>query len=205
MAVYFIPKVTEAGKAAALAATNNGLQLLIDAISFGTGMYDPIGTELALHTEVHRVTVAGGSRIMPTQIRITGLWLPDELEAQVGEIGFWAGGVMFAVWSRADKPLGYKTAGVAFVIVNDVFFDQLPPGSVNVTIDPASSAVFAALAAHETAVDPHPQYAMNTDLDDAMAAHLAALDPHSQYYNQVRYDAAQRQSRARRMYFASGM
>ena len=75
--VVFIPTITDAGKAAALAASNNGLALTLDAVSFGTGAYTPTGKETALVKEIKRVKVGSSARVTNNQIRMTSVWPAD--------------------------------------------------------------------------------------------------------------------------------
>lgn len=163
--VVFIPTITDAGKAAALAASNNGLALTLDAVSFGTGAYSPSGRETALVNEIKRVKVGSSARVTNNQIRMTSVWPADTSTGTINEVAFWAGNVLFAIWSRTTGPLGSKTSGVAFVLVNDISFDQLPSSSLNVSVDPDSALVLAMLAAHEAATNPHPNYVLISTVD----------------------------------------
>jgi len=163
--VVFIPTITDAGKAAALAASNNGLALTLDAVSFGTGAYTPTGKETALVKEIKRVKVGSSARVTNNQIRMTSVWPADTSTGTINEVAFWAGNVLFAVWSRTTGPLGSKTSGVAFVLVNDISFDQLPSSSLTVSVDPDSALVLAMLAAHEAATNPHPNYVLISTVD----------------------------------------
>ena len=67
----FYPKVTDAGKAAAISVADIGLRLTLDEVSFGTGQYDPTGAETALFNEVKRVPIAGATRPRPNAARPT--------------------------------------------------------------------------------------------------------------------------------------
>lgn len=159
-AISFNPTITSAGEAAAINASNNGVELAITHVSFGTASYIPNGSEVALRTEVFRTTIAAGAMVTPNQCRITAVWSSDTDNYPVNEVGFWADSVLFAVWSReTGGPLGYKTPGVDFVLFNDLKFTSLPPNSITIVVDGGSGgAALAALAAHEGATDPHPGY-----------------------------------------------
>ena len=50
--MIFNPKVTTAGEAAAINASNTGFDVEITDIGFGTANYNPTGTETALQAEV---------------------------------------------------------------------------------------------------------------------------------------------------------
>lgn len=167
--IIFQPKVTQAGEAAAFNAQSDGLELTLTHVSFGSGLYTPTGEETALQNEIKRVTISGGSRVNPTQIRMLSIW-PDDSDnpltnsGAIGEVGFWAGDTLFSVWSREGEPMGYKTPGVDFVLFNDLVFKQLGPDSVTVQVDPSGSAALAALSAHEGAFNAHPQYLLRRDV-----------------------------------------
>lgn len=166
----FVPKVTQAGKAAAIDASNAGLTLRITAMSYGTGQYDPTGFETALFNEVKRVPVSGAMRPRPNQMRVGGVWADHAAESEIGEIAFWAGNVLFAVWSRkTGGPIGYKTLGVDFVAFYDLVFDEVPAGSIEVVINTDVSEALSALLVHEVADDAHSQYLLRAAFVDAHA------------------------------------
>lgn len=156
----FDPILTEAGQAAAFNASNDGIELQLTHVSFGTGHYTPTGAETALVNEVSgKISIAGGSRPTLTQIRMTSVWRAATGTYAIGEVAFWADDILVFVWSKATgEVVGYKTPGVDFVLFNDLGFTQVPAGSINITIDPDASVALAALAAHEGADNAHPQY-----------------------------------------------
>lgn len=177
--VIFNPVITDAGEAAAFNAQETGLELVITHVAFGTGAYLPNGSETALVNEVKRVTIAAGGRITPTQIRLNAIWSSETDASPIGEIGFYAGSTLFAVWSRVQSgsvgPLGYKTPGVDFVLFNDLKFSKLPANLITVQVDPSqSSAVMAALMAHELAANAHPQYVLRAAMPTAEALLLCS-------------------------------
>lgn len=164
--VIINPTLTLAGQAAAFNASNDGIELKMTHVSFGRAHYDPTGDERALKSPVgSKVTLAGGSRPTPHQIRMVSSWREDVGEVPVGEIGFWAGDVLVFVWSKADGTIAsYKTDGVSYVLFNDLSFAQVPAGSINFAVDPDESVALAALAAHEGAHNAHPQYLLRADV-----------------------------------------
>jgi hypothetical protein len=166
MAIVFNPKVTNAGKSAALAADDDGLELEITAVSFGTGTpYDPDGTETELVNEEVFLTIASGSRITPNQIRLTTVWESDTGTYPITEVGIWAGATLFAVWSSTEHGvLAYKTPGVPFVFFQDATFDDLPAESMTIVVDPDMSAMLALIGGHEADVEAHPQYLKRADV-----------------------------------------
>lgn len=166
--IVFFPLMTQAGAEAAFNASNDGLELQIDAVAFGTGVYDPDGTETTLQDEVARVGIVGGSRITPNQIRLMSVWNDPDAVATINEIGYWAGDVLVYVWSRTvGGPIGYKTQGVDFALFHDLSFAQVPAESINVLVDPDLNVALAALMAHEIANNAHPQYLLRSGFVDA--------------------------------------
>lgn len=169
MASILNPIITQGGLAALYNAQNTGVQLALTHIGFGTGAYDPDGQEAALKTEVARVPIASGSRITPTQIRVATVWSDSSAQANITEVGFYAGTVLFAVLSRATGgPYVYKTPAADLVFSYDWTMKAIPAGSVSITTDPTQSAMLALLAAHEQNPDAHAQYAKLTDLSKAI-------------------------------------
>lgn len=173
---FFTPTITAAGIEAARSADNLGFAIRIDAVSFGTGLYDPTGKEKQLVSEVKRVALSAGVKVTANQLRLTSLWPADDSTAAVGEVGFWSGATLFAVWSRSGtEPLGHKSPGVAFVLINDLFFGQLPSSSVTIKVDPDASVLLAALAAHEGAANPHPNYVLASKVDTTYGGSASPL------------------------------
>ncbi len=170
MASILNPIITQGGLAALYNAQNTGVQLALTHIGFGTGAYDPDGQEAALKGEVARVAIASGSRITPTQIRVAAVWSDAAAKADVTEVGFYAGTVLFAVLSRATGgPYVYKTPAADLVFSYDWTMKAIPASSVSITTDPTQSAMLALLAAHEQNPDAHAQYAKLTDLAKAIS------------------------------------
>ncbi len=160
------PTLTLAGQAAAFNASSTGIELIIDAVSFGRAHYNPTGDEVALVDPVgSKVPLAGGSRPTPYQLRMSAAWRENVGPVPIGEIAYWAGDVLVFVWSRADGAVAsYKTDGVTYVLFCDLAFTQVPPGSINLVIDPTESAALAALSEHEGADNAHPQYLRRSDV-----------------------------------------
>lgn len=153
------PTVTDAGKAAAIAADAGGLELELTHLSFHDHYFVPDGTETAIPSEHIRVPIIG-LRVNPTQIRLSGIWSDNAhlTNKDIGSIGVWAGSTLFAVYAKsAAPPFAVKTPSIDFVGFYEMALSVVPPNSVNVVIS-TDSALLAALVAHETAVNPHPQY-----------------------------------------------
>lgn len=166
----FLPKVTDAGKASAISLADIGLRVQLDEVSFGTGQYNPTGIETALLNEVKRVPITGASRPRPNHLRAVGVWPDLDEESEIGEVGFWHQGVLFAVWSRAiGGPVAFKTFGVEFVAFFEMVFEDIPADSVEIVINPLVSEALAAVVTHEVNPSAHPQYLLRSAFVDAHA------------------------------------
>lgn len=165
MPVVLTPKITEAGEVAAFNSANNGLELELTHISFGSGApYTPTGSETALVAQDVLVPISAGSRIKPNQIRVSALWQAESGIYPINEVGFWAGSTLFAVWSDPDiGTLAYKTAGLDFVFFYDLAIKGLPASSITVVVDPQFNQFMTALGLHMNAQDAHPYYLRTVD------------------------------------------
>lgn len=184
------PTITQAGIEAAFNASQAGIDLELTHIGLGRGLYTPVGTELALDDEVVRVTIGGGGQIAPTQVQVFASAVaptPADI-GWIGEIGIYAGSTLFAVYSRPLTPLLYLSDAVYATINYTLGLSALPPGLVNVLIDPTVAVSGLALDSHLAALDPHPQYItvpellslLDTDADTILAVEqiiTALLNP----------------------------
>jgi hypothetical protein len=162
------PKITDAGKAAAVNAAANGLQVAITHIALGTGQYDAIADGAAMTAMAGRkefvpigaglVTGSGGFRV---HVRFES-WagVPNPYDAT--ELGFYignpdAGGVLFAVHSHPSDVLVQRNS-LDYVASFNLQITDVPAGSVTILIDPDEAQLLALLAQHEAAANPHPVY-----------------------------------------------
>jgi len=162
------PTITNNGLALFPNPTAPGFQVTLTHIAIGTAKYDPTGAEGALKAEVARFPIIAGG-IMPdvdNQVQI-GANITDEdilgrsaNDQWIGEIGFYAGPTLFAVWSRADKALFYKTSDFDVALAYRIDVSRLPKNSVTVTVDMAAASLAAVIFQHENRADPHIQYMM---------------------------------------------
>lgn len=172
--VTFIPKLTTVGEASAISASESGIKVRLTHVAFGTGQYDPTGAETALFNEIYRAPVTGAMRPKPNQLRVAGVWSDYMAESEIGEVGFYAGDVLFAIWSREiGAPIGFKTAGVDFVIFAELVFSSIPADSVEVVINTDVSESLSALVLHEVADGAHPQYLLRSSFVNAHRLMLA--------------------------------
>lgn len=154
MAVYN-PIITTQGKAAVFNANATGTQLVLTHMAYGTAAYDPKGDEVALKAEVKRIAISAGSRIAENQIRLATIWPQSDEKAEVNEIGFYAGSVLFALISRKDGgPYLVKSAGANLIFSYDWVINAVPSSSITIKVDPDALA----LLVHMADANAHPQY-----------------------------------------------
>lgn len=164
MSTPLLFKLTAAGQAAAWNASNTGLQVAITHVQLGSAPRPPSGQETALTTPAQLSPIAAGSRVSPSQIRLSAMFSGAQTYP-IHEIGLWAGepgtsgAVLFAYYAQAT-PIAHKSPGVDFIFTHDMALaDAVASGSVTITTDPAASAMLALLEAHQQATDPHVRYA----------------------------------------------
>lgn len=127
-----VPVITNAGRAAVFAASNDGLQATISHLAFGSAAYAPTGGEAVLVSEVARIPVAAGERLGDYSIRISAL-LDDSPAGWIRECGIiLSDGTLFAIYSNPASGLFYKSDGVPLKVVFDLIVETLPPGSLTV-------------------------------------------------------------------------
>lgn len=168
MPVILNPKLTDAGKAAAVNASATGLQLAITHIALGTGQYDSATAGAGMTTMAARkeqvqvgaglVTGAGGFRI---NIRFEA-WEGTPNPYNATELGFYAGdptagGILFAVFSHPSEVIVQRNS-LDYVASFNLQITDVPAGSVTVVVDPGASQALALLSQHENASNPHVGY-----------------------------------------------
>jgi microcystin-dependent protein len=177
----FYPVTTEVGRAAAVSLSDFGLSLRLTHVSFGTGQYNPTGTETALFNQVKFVPITGAMKPRPNHLRLAGVWSELSEFSEIGEIGFWAGepgtpgAVLFALYSRAvGGPIAQKSVGVEFVAFYELVFNDVPAGSIVVEINPLLSEALSLMVTHEADDGAHPQYLLRRDFVNGHSLMAAA-------------------------------
>lgn len=153
------PTITWVGLEAAQNTTSTGIQVEITHVGFGTAKYTPSKDQTSLVAEVLRPSISGGSKVTATQMQI----YCDVLASAghpfwCGEIGFYAGNVLFAVYSREESPLVYISDEVVTTASYAIQLAALPPGSVTVNVDTGLASAAFLIGQHEAKTNPHPQY-----------------------------------------------
>ncbi|WP_175712148.1 phage tail protein [Burkholderia ambifaria] len=167
------PKITKAALELAARPNEHAIVVEFSHVAVGTEMYDPTGNEVALRNEVGRFAISsGGTSPAPGQIQIgTTIRRTDDSGRVVdghpiGELGFFAGDVLIAVWSRSTGGhLFVKAEGfdVPFAYTLDV--SVLPAGAVTVIVKPDPDGMAAMILRHEARANPHSQYALLSGAD----------------------------------------
>jgi hypothetical protein len=192
------PKITQAGLALFPAPSVPGFHIELTHVALGTSMYAPLGSETALKAEVARFPILSGTNPSPRQVQV-GLTITDTDPSGksangkgVGEIGFYSGTTLFAIWSQPTEPLFYKSAAFDIPLAYTLDVSILPAGSVTITVDAQQAGLSSFILAHEAKVDPHPQYLTVVEGDAAYApkSHTTATDPHPQYLTPAEGDVA---------------
>ncbi|HWX02384.1 phage tail protein [Collimonas sp.] len=213
-----IPTITGAGVMAAINVAKTGIEVSVTHIAFGTGKYRPNGTETGLQHEMMRVAIAGGGKVSPTQLQVHAEAIaPAGSSFWCGEIGFYAGDTLFAVYSKPDQPILYFADDSVTTVSYTLGLAALPADSVTVLVDPNVNTAIQLIGAHETADDPHPQYLTKLRGDaiyvkksgDAMGALSVAsgkADPtYSAYAMEIREATRATDSRGRDISYAPKM
>lgn len=158
------PKITTAGLNLAANPALPGVSVEITHMALGTGKYDPTGEETALAAELVRFPVTGGSSPADNQVQINAIVANLDSQGRtangqwIGELGFYAGTTLFAIWSRAEVPLFYKTADFDVALAYTLDVSALPADSITVIVDPNIASMQALVQEHEAKANPHAQY-----------------------------------------------
>jgi hypothetical protein len=168
MPTIISPLITDAGLAAAIAASGLGMQLTLTHVALGSGQYTPANAQTTLTNRKEKITISAGIVTAGGGFKLSVLFpawagIPNPYNAT--EIGFYAGdpdsgGVLFAVFSHPSAVIVQRNA-LDYVAQFALQLSRVPAGSVTVQIDPAGAQSLALIAAHEAAVNPHPQYVRN--------------------------------------------
>lgn len=193
MTAHVLFTLTDAGLAAAVSQAQIGFDLALTHVQVGSGNRVPNGTEVALLNPQQTVTISGGAKPAPNQLRVSAKF-SSETGYPISEIGLWSGnpnsgGVLFAYWSQASGVLAQKFPGVDFVLAYDMTLGASAPGNIAITTDPSGAQSLALMAEHEAKIDPHPQYVQRrasvglfvngVDYGDLSQADLLGDDEHN--------------------------
>ena len=123
--------ITDAGRQAAVAANNAGLQLNLTEIALGRGLWQPDSHSTGLQDEIKRLPNLGGSSVVPDMLHLTITDDSNDVYA-LGEFGLYTDtGVLFALYSQSEN-ISEKVAESILMISADMQLDTVPPGSVTI-------------------------------------------------------------------------
>lgn len=175
-------RLTTAGAVAAWNNEQNGFDLSLTHVQFGSGNKIIDGSETALIDPRQACLFASNVLVSPTQRRFTSVASGSQ-QYGISEIGLWqgdpavSGSVLAFYWSQADGVIGAKYPASDFIFQHDLSFgDAIPEGGINIIVDDSALAAYVLMQAHEAHDNPHPaylktsaadvRYALKTDLND---------------------------------------
>ncbi|WP_417212066.1 phage baseplate protein [Acinetobacter venetianus] len=165
-------KITNAGLNAALDAQNNGLTVRLDKIKFGSGQYDVVDEDprtSMVNPFLSADFIGGGTESNSHTLRFNCSFI-DTQSRDVFEIGLFTDqNVLFAVASRTTTPFFKTSSTLKTVFVGGLKLGAFDSQSVVVVLQEDGALVLQLLGAHESHLNPHPQYAMLNALNNALA------------------------------------
>jgi hypothetical protein len=164
--VPVIFKVTAAGRLAALSEDNNGLDLSLNKIGFGNGHYASIDDDqrTELQNKVVEAALSAGGIEASKNTLILSVNFVSNKALQVSEIGVYAeDGTLFAVASLPDGMYFTLDKGISFVGSFGLALGTT--SNINVIVQTDVPIMQQLMVMHETAANPHPQYAKKVDVD----------------------------------------
>lgn len=161
MADAIIFKITDAGKSAALIASQSTPKVHINLtqVAIGSGQYTPIGTETALVSEISRENlVSGGVETASNTLRFSAN-ISLSTQQPIYEIGLITdSGVLFAVAASSTNALFTVHPDITFAVSFGLSLNEVGTGNITVTTDPSGAIALVIMENHLAAPDPHPQY-----------------------------------------------
>lgn len=121
--------ITDAGRAAAVTASNTQAHVVITKAGLGSGLWSPGASVTDLQNKIKEIDTVAGGNPGPGQMHFE---IIDETEGiyTLGEFGLYLeDGTLFAIYSQ-ETPILSKTAEVPLLLAADVDISTLPPGSV---------------------------------------------------------------------------
>lgn len=157
--------ITDAGRLASVDQQNNGLNLRLKKIAFGTGHYDSTNHKTRTHLDqpIEEAFIAAGGVPPGTSNLILGVNFVPTHKVEASEVGiFTENGVLFAVASVPAGEFFTLNSQVAFVGSFGLAVGTTPNVTVEIQVD--APIVQQLIFNHETALNPHPQYATQNEL-----------------------------------------
>lgn len=142
-------RITRAGLASALAASNSGIKVRLTHVAIGRGLavsggnngYTPTALETALKAEFGRYLVGTTEYLAPNEA-VVSAYCDGAAQGWINEVGFFTDeGVLFALWSEPDAPLAYKTTNVGVAVAFTLGFTELPDDLVQFVVGAPNIAI----------------------------------------------------------------
>ncbi|MEJ7938255.1 hypothetical protein WKH77_10720 [Acinetobacter baumannii] len=165
VSIPVIFKVTAAGRLAALNQEQNGLNLSLNKIGFGNGHYASVDNDprTSLQNKLVEAELSAGGILGVTNTLILSVNFVPPTAVQVSEIGIYADdGTLFAVASLAADKFFTLDVGISFVASFGLALGTT--SNITVTVQTDVPIMQQLMTQHETAVNPHPQYALKSEV-----------------------------------------
>lgn len=164
------PRLTAAGLALFPSPLTQGFSIKLTHVALGTAKYTPAvdgdgrATQAALQAEFARFPITSGLNPSPRQVQV-GLTITDTdpngnstHNKAVGEVGFYAGDTLVAIWSQPGDPLFVKMDAFDVPLAYTLDISNLPANSVTIQPNMGDAGLSKLILDHEAKGDPHGQY-----------------------------------------------
>lgn len=164
-------KITRAGLTAFFDARANGINLEVDKMKYSSDNF--ISVPMDERTDLNNIVsesniVASGTSIATNTIRFVTV-INSNSELHVGSMGVYTKeGVLFAIASVPNGSLFKVYNGISFTATFGLTLNAQILEQINVILDPNTALAYSMVADHENHINPHPQYAKNSEVIDAI-------------------------------------
>ncbi|AYA66862.1 hypothetical protein CDG62_00060 (plasmid) [Acinetobacter sp. WCHA55] len=164
-------KITRAGLTAFFDARANGIRLEVDKMKYSSDNF--ISVPMDERTDLNNIVsesniVASGTSIATNTIRFVTV-INSNSELHVGSMGVYTKeGVLFAIASVPNGSLFKVFNGISFTATFGLTLNAQILEQINVILDPNTALAYSMVADHENHINPHPQYAMGSEVIDAI-------------------------------------
>lgn len=163
--------ITKAGLYAFFDARANGIKLEIDKMKYSSDNFVsvPQDPRTVLNNIVSESNiVASGTSVETNTIRFVTV-INSTSELHVGSMGVYTKeGVLFAVASVPNGSLFKVYNGISFTATFGISLNSQMLEDIKVILDQNSALAFSMVQDHENHINPHPQYAMGSEVIDAI-------------------------------------
>lgn len=164
------PRITLAGLALFPSPVTQGFQVQLTHVALGTAKYTPAvdaqgrATQTGLQAEFARFPITSGMNPSPRQVQVGATITDADPQGrsthakEVGEIGFYAGDTLFAIWSQPTNPLFIKSDSFDVPLAYTLDISILPANAVTIAPNMGDAGLSHLILQHENKADPHGQY-----------------------------------------------